>query len=174
MARLTLTDEEEKLKEFVEWDEQLLGQLVVKLSSELHVGNKKATEIVSMAQMLCLDAAEMNAKKLEFVIDGLRYEGAAHGDWHVSIVWTGDSPHAACASEKQKITELSITVADGPVAPAEQLPGWLRRIRDAFSVLSGRAIALHTERSPRPTRKEGDDQEEEAFFSSVTPWRKRQ
>jgi len=87
MAELILTDEEKKMRTWVELDDESLGRVVkadmfkVKEASE----ERERLLLFSAAMILCAAAADTNADKLIQTIKGLTTKGQPLGNWKVTV-----------------------------------------------------------------------------------------
>lgn len=85
MADLTLTEDEKKASDYLEWDDEALGKLSRRVSFMLR--DKKGmdgTFVTAAAQLLVGMAFRANATESEVTLEGMTYDGEPMGDWRVT------------------------------------------------------------------------------------------
>jgi hypothetical protein len=85
MAELILTDEEKAAELWSDLDDAALGKLVKKQIAMITKAAEQMDRatLFSAALLICCGAAEVNAKKAEFDIDGVSHGERDFGDWTV-------------------------------------------------------------------------------------------
>jgi hypothetical protein len=85
MAELILTEEEKAAALWSDLDDAALGKLVKKQIAVITNAAEQMdrTTLFSAALLICCGAAEVNAGKAEFDIEGVTQDGRDFGDWTV-------------------------------------------------------------------------------------------
>jgi hypothetical protein len=85
MAELILTDEEKAAALWSDLDDAALGKLVKKQIATITKAAEQMDRatLFSAALLICCGAAEANAGRAEFILEGVTQDGREFGDWTV-------------------------------------------------------------------------------------------
>ncbi len=87
MAELILTEDEKAAALWSDLDDAALGRLVKRQIATITKAAEQMdrTTLFAAALLICCGAAEQNADKVEFDIDGVTQDGREFGDWKVVV-----------------------------------------------------------------------------------------
>ncbi len=86
MAELVLTEEEKKMKTYLEWSNETLGKLVKTIGLLIKDDYGKDSAWMTMAAHLLVDLSrKTNSTDTTIKVEGCTNEGLAIGDWEINI-----------------------------------------------------------------------------------------